>query len=213
MTDQQVVQAMAQQTGQVCGRFRSQQLNRWLHDHSPASATQRRLLGVLTAGLLGLPAAQAQVDTGSVMDRVEVITRPTDAETEVTGQSQPTVTDTIAPDDSSKVITGRVRAAADSSYLPGVFVSVINTSIGVTTDTLGYFRLALHPDYKSDNVTISVGQIGFITQELVVKLRQMNKLSIALQEDTVALGEVIVIGQYRKKSFLEQLRSRSIPKR
>ncbi len=212
MTDKQVIEAMAQQTGRICGRFRSEQLNRSLQASSSASYAQWRLLGVLTAGLLGLPAAQAQVNE-QAGNKVEIASSPANTEVAVTSQSKLNETDPVAPVDTSKFIMGRVKAAVDSSYQPGVSIFIKNTTTGTVTDSLGYFKFALPADYTQDKVVLMVIQIGFVTQELNVKTVGENELSIVLQEDTTALGEIVVTGYYKKMSFLKRLRNRLIPKR
>jgi hypothetical protein len=205
MTDQQVIKAMAQQTDSTCGRFWSGQLSRPLLPHSPTLTALGRLPGILIAGLLGLPAAQAQPG-GPTINQVAVAVHS--AQEHSGGWSASNTTQSINPVDSSRVVTGRVRDAKDGSYLSSAFIAIKNTSFGANTDTLGYFRLKIPADYARNDVVVSVGQVGFITQEITIKTGEKNELSIMLQEDTAALGEVIVTGYYKKMSFWQRLRNR-----
>ena len=116
MTDEAVMQTMAQQVGNVCGRFREDQLNRHLRKETNGSLGYQRLAGLVTAGLLGWQTTQAQLPA-SKPNRVIVVDGAVEKRPEA-GSA------TAAPVHSSRIITGRVVAESDSSTLAGVTVQL-----------------------------------------------------------------------------------------
>ena len=80
----------------------------------------------------------------------------------------------------------------DASGVPliGAAVSVQGTTVGTVTDMDGSFSLAV-PDDIEDPVLV-VTYIGFETQE--VALNNRTEITIVLQENTMQLDEVVVIG-------------------
>ncbi|MGY5846016.1 SusC/RagA family TonB-linked outer membrane protein [Salegentibacter sp. HM20] len=86
-------------------------------------------------------------------------------------------------------VSGTVDEAATGLPLPGVNIIVKNTSKGVVTDFDG--------NYTIDNVAagevLVFSYLGFLPQEVQVTPGQ-SVINISLQEDSEALGEVVVIG-------------------
>lgn len=100
------------------------------------------------------------------------------------GRAEPSVPVAAAPD---RVITGIVRNE-NGEGMPGVSVSVRNTTRGVTTDADGGFRLSL-PD---EATTLVFSFVGYKSQEAVIGAR--TTLDIRLEPDHKALNEVVVVG-------------------
>ncbi len=77
----------------------------------------------------------------------------------------------------------------DSSGEPVIGANVIvrGSSAGVATDLDGRFRLDVVPD-----ATLVVSYLGYNTQEVPVNNR--SQITIVLQENAVALQEVVAIG-------------------
>ena len=77
----------------------------------------------------------------------------------------------------------------DSSGEPVIGANVIvrGSSAGVATDLDGRFRLDVVPD-----ATLVVSYLGYDTQEVPVNNR--SQITIVLQENAVALQEVVAIG-------------------
>lgn len=94
-------------------------------------------------------------------------------------------------------VKGVVVGASDGEPLPGVNVVVKgNSATGTITDLNGEFSLSLLP-----NVQLHVSYVGYKPQD--ISLRGETFLRIALQEDTEALDEVVVIGYgVQKKSVV-----------
>jgi TonB-linked SusC/RagA family outer membrane protein len=114
-----------------------------------------------------------------------------------------------------KSIKGKVTDKANGDGLPGVNVVVRGTSTGTTTDGSGNYTLNV-PD---NGATLVFSFVGYLSQEIEVGNR--STLDVAIESDSKALSEVVVIGYgTAKKSDLtgavgsvkeEQLRERPSP--
>ena len=87
----------------------------------------------------------------------------------------------------TRVIKGSVIAKTDNSPLPGVTIYDQNTKDGVATDINGKFTLKVN---QGDTLVISY--IGFKTQR--IKIADQKELKIILEEESVAIDDVVVIG-------------------
>jgi len=85
-----------------------------------------------------------------------------------------------------KEIRGTVRDSAD--ILPGVSVKVKGTAIGTTTDLSGKYIL----DVPNDNVVLVFSMVGYTSQEIAVKGKEL--IDVSLQPDDKNLDEVVVVG-------------------
>lgn len=212
MSDAEVMRFMAQQTGNACGRFRADQLNRPLRTYSSVSHRQRRLLSLLTAGLFGWHTTQAQISGREIGDNQTTVQM---VESEITEPSTPGTSASAVPVDSSGVITGRVVARADNADLSGVTVRVEGTYVYVYTYATGTFQLTVPVELAANDVTLSVSCSGYVPQEISVKPGHRGPLLIALTEETNAniMGEVMVTEIDKKPSFLDRLRNRLLNNR
>ena len=84
------------------------------------------------------------------------------------------------------VITGKV-VDANGEPLVGAGVQVKGTTIGVVTDLDGVFSVK-----AGDKATLVVSSIGYKTAEVAVGSR--NNLNIVLEDDSLFLDDVVVIG-------------------
>jgi TonB-linked SusC/RagA family outer membrane protein len=85
-------------------------------------------------------------------------------------------------------VTGIITEASTGQPLPGVNVIIKNTSTGTATDFDGNFTLNDVPI----NTIIVVSYLGFISKEVTIK--NSERLTIVLEEDTESLNEVVIIG-------------------
>jgi TonB-dependent starch-binding outer membrane protein SusC len=112
-------------------------------------------------------------------------------------------------------IKGRVTDKANKEGLPGVNVVVKGTSVGTTTDEKGNYSL----DVAGNSSILVFSFVGYVSQEIEVGNR--SNLDVAIESDTKALSEVVVIGYgTAKKSDLtgsvgsvkeDQLKERPAP--
>ncbi|WP_025762965.1 SusC/RagA family TonB-linked outer membrane protein [Dyadobacter tibetensis] len=114
-----------------------------------------------------------------------------------------------------KIITGKVTDSSTGDALPGVNVVVKGTSQGTTTGVDGTYRL----DVADNSTTLVFSFVGFLSKEVTIGSRSV--INLALDSDTKALSEVVVIGYgTAKKSDLtgsvgtvkeDQLKERPAP--
>jgi TonB-linked SusC/RagA family outer membrane protein len=114
-----------------------------------------------------------------------------------------------------RTIKGKVTDKEKGDGLPGVNVVVKGTSTGTTTDGNGNYTL----DVANEGAVLVFSFVGYVSQEIAVGNRSM--LDVAIESDSKALSEVVVIGYgTAKKSDLtgsvgsvkeEQLKERPAP--
>lgn len=89
--------------------------------------------------------------------------------------------------DQQKLVTGKVTVKTGAT-MPGVSVAVKGTTIGTITDTNGNFTLANVPE----NAILSFSFVGMKSQEVAVQGKP--SINVVMEEENLALDEVIVIG-------------------
>lgn len=113
-----------------------------------------------------------------------------------------------------KTIKGKVTDKSNGDGLPGVNIIAKGTSNGTTTDAAGNYTINV-----PEGTTLVFSFVGFVTQEVEVGNR--NVVDLAIESDSKALSEVVVIGYGTvKKSDLTgsvgsvkeaELRERPVP--
>lgn len=91
-----------------------------------------------------------------------------------------------------RVIEGIVKDVKGMP-LPGVTVVIKGTTVGVTTDVDGHFKLLL-PEQKS--ITLVFSFVGMKTLEVVYK--DQKKLDVVMEEEVKQVDEVVVTGYFNK---------------
>lgn len=114
-----------------------------------------------------------------------------------------------------RTVKGKVTDKEKGEGLPGVNVVLKGTSTGTTTDGEGHYTLAV----PESGAVLVFSFVGYVSQEMAVGNRSV--LDIAIESDTKALSEVVVIGYgTAKKSDLTgsvgsvkeaELRERPVP--
>jgi hypothetical protein len=89
----------------------------------------------------------------------------------------------------TSTIKGRVMDAGYEEPLPGVNVVVKGTNYGTTTDLEGNFSIDVPAGHKN---TLEFAYIGYIQEDIEVE--DEKNIEVELEEDIVALDEVVVIG-------------------
>ncbi len=85
----------------------------------------------------------------------------------------------------TRTLTGTILAAEEGP-LPGANVVVKGSTTGTTTDNEGKFTLKV----PSENATIIISSIGFLTEEIAIGNR--STLDLTLKTDVKSLSEVVV---------------------
>ena len=99
-----------------------------------------------------------------------------------------------------KTITGLTKDATDGSYLPGVTVAVLGTTVGTSTDDNGVFSI-----HAAVGDTLLFTYIGKLPVKQIVDKRDI--IEVTLYDDTKALGEVTVVafGTQKKESVVSSI--------
>jgi Ca-activated chloride channel homolog len=87
-----------------------------------------------------------------------------------------------------QLITGRVVDASSKQPLPGVLITLKNTSVKTTTDKGGNYSIKLQGDKR----ILSFSFLGFDTKD--VKVGKARVLNVSLQPSTKTLDEVVIVG-------------------
>jgi TonB-dependent starch-binding outer membrane protein SusC len=87
-----------------------------------------------------------------------------------------------------RTISGKVTASEDGTTLPGVNVVLKGTTIGISTDANGNYKLSV----PSGDGTLIFSFIGLSTQEIEIAGRSVIDVSLSL--DAQQLSEVVVVG-------------------
>ena len=85
-----------------------------------------------------------------------------------------------------RTVTGTVTAA-NNAPVPGVTVTIKNTTRATTTDANGWFSIAVNGD-----VTLIISSVGYKTQ--TINVTNQSNYKIKLDEDVSKLDEVVVTG-------------------
>ena len=97
------------------------------------------------------------------------------------------------------IVSGRITDALSGEPLIGSTVIVKGTSIGVTTDVEGSYKIPLEPGIYAIEFRF-VGYKGKIVENVEVKESQITKLDVILEQDATSLGEVVITETYDKAS-------------
>jgi TonB-linked SusC/RagA family outer membrane protein len=94
----------------------------------------------------------------------------------------------------TRTVTGRITNEKGSP-VAGATITAKGTSIGVSADSLGNYRLSI-PDQVN---SLIVKSMGYLTHE--VALNGRNVVDIMLQEDINSMSEVVVVGYGTQKKI------------
>lgn len=190
-TDAEILALLRQAAGgRVCGRFRAEQLNRELV-HVPESAAPRWRAWLLAVAALwaGPAAAQSLRGTHSggpvPLDGATAPTEQRSAATAVSGAAVtvPDTTRVVVGESVAEAptlrIEGRVLDETAGIGLPGATVLIKGTTIGVSTDTNGYFEL----NTAEAQPTLVCSSIGYVTSEKVVDADLKQPIGISMATD------------------------------
>ncbi|MDT0685405.1 SusC/RagA family TonB-linked outer membrane protein [Autumnicola psychrophila] len=92
-------------------------------------------------------------------------------------------------------VSGTVTSADDTLPLPGASVSIVGQQTGAVTDFDGNYTITAAADSQ-----LQFSFVGFETQ--IVDVNNRNTINIALQEDTNALDEIVVVGYGTQRKAL-----------
>jgi len=85
-----------------------------------------------------------------------------------------------------RTVTGKVTALGDGTELPGVNVILKGTTSGAVTDVSGVYKVTV----PADGGILVFSYIGYLAQE--IEIGNQSVIDIILEEDIIALSEVVV---------------------
>jgi Domain of unknown function (DUF4139)/N-terminal domain of unknown function (DUF4140) len=88
-------------------------------------------------------------------------------------------------------VRGKVIAKSDGEGLPGVMITLKNTSLGTQTDANGNFKINVPPNISTNKKVLICSFIGMKTQEVNIS---SNLIDIFMEDDSRQLEEVVVVG-------------------
>lgn len=185
-TDEQLIEYFKSLPQNTCGKFRQEQLKTYPL-LEPKRAPRLTWFSVLLSSIM--------LFFTSRFTQAQDLPKPTTEQVYVKGE----ITQTTSAKRIS--ITGVVKSIDDNTPIPGVNVILKGTVNGTVTDANGEFELQLLKSSGTEVLLFSF--VGFKTVEYPLGEQPPQKLTIAMEMDTTALGEVVLIGGIcaRKISF------------
>jgi hypothetical protein len=194
LSDEAILKIMKNSNGNMCGRFREDQLNRDLvikrgiySFHSIFSKVAASLLF-----FIGLETASAQVrkyETAPTQTPKTIAQTPVAKKKKVIGTTK-------------KIIQGRIYSSAGYTISKAI-IFVKGTAIRVESDSTGYFKIFLPDHLIKNTLTLAVSAKGFADNEFNINQKQFGtRLKLTLSE-TITLDPVVVEAQgvYRTKTM------------
>lgn len=196
LSDQEIIQLLSQNTGNVCARVSPEQLNRDLLTYHPK--TKRKGLALFTGlfAMLTFENASGALRKSSVNTTIHHV----DHSSSKLPVKWNLNTGSSTIDSPQNIIRGKVTGANTNLPLAYATVMIKNSNIGVLTDTMGLFTIVIPDKLMAKEVELVVSSIGYTQAEIKIDTKQMLGKSelISLQLGAEFLGEVIII-QKRKK--------------
>jgi hypothetical protein len=190
LSEKEIVSYISGAAGNICGRFRSEQLK------TPYVAKEhaqiRPGMSLIKAGLIGV--------------FLMLMSKPTLAQektqkqrTEVVQEKQKDFGKSQFIEDEEYWIEGTIQDKYDHLGMPGVNVALKGTTHGTTSDADGYFRLPVRVR-KGDVLVVSF--IGYTTEEYKVPTTAETTIVLKLNMDYEIMGEIAVDGLYNRRTTL-----------
>ncbi|HJT75410.1 MAG TPA: carboxypeptidase-like regulatory domain-containing protein [Chitinophaga sp.] len=177
MTDQQIMAAIKASSGNICGRFLPEQLDRELV--IPNSPRRAWLPAAVFTSLLAI----ITPDTKAAVARPEVeLVYDADISNNTTTGDKDTLTCTI---------TGKVLDARENYPIVSASITLKGTKYGTVTDTSGNFRLTFKVDSYDKKIILEARFIGYETKEIKMKAGKTQTVSpVKLELRTEVLGGI-----------------------
>ena len=181
MSDQQVLNYFKNATGNTCGRFANDQLERPTHETTQPKKKVWWVAAVMPLLLL-INKANAQTKGKVLINKPYTVSTKIDR---LTGF----VVSSAEPTQGGKIIRGSVQNQ-NGIPVPFATVSLKNSIANTITDSLGNFEL--HTPSVADTVYINVSSHGYESREYNFPKQEATNVMITLEEKSYALNPVCV---------------------
>jgi hypothetical protein len=176
-TDEQVKDYFKSRPQNTCGRFRPNQLKTYMVIE-PKATPRLGWLSLLLSGIM--------LFFTSRFTQAQSLPKPGIEQIHVNGEIHQQTSTT-----SKLRLTGVVKSLEDGTPLPGVNVMLKGTVNGTATDANGEFELEIAKLTSTEVLVFSF--IGLKTIEYpITKTQPLQKLTIEMELDTIALGDVMI---------------------
>src|SRR5450759_4553365 len=99
----------------------------------------------------------------------------------------------------SATISGFVRDAKSGETLTGaVIYPKENPTIGITSNSYGYFSLTL----PTGNYTIIVQYLGYKAKSISLDLKENVKVTVDMEEESITLKEITITGEKKNNNVV-----------
>lgn len=200
-TDAEILHYLQQNTGNICGRFRPEQLDR--HLKAPKAPRQTGF-GAMAAGFAALLAMkEPSIQQISTLPALHAPAVNLSSKTEDPARS--------TAQDSMRIIAGKVVDMETGEALIGSVVTIDGTSWGAGTDTDGRFSIRIPiQELPQKPLTLRIFYTGYPTLEIVCPERVLTEdialVPIALDARAVAVMGEVVICHPPKPTMKQRLR-------
>ncbi len=190
MSDAELIKTLQSHSGNLCGRFRNEQINRTLLlPQAPKPTAQLRKI---LAGLLLLAGANQTLhaQVGKIMIEPATTTHH-DSNTEQQQEGS-----LLAQ------VKGRVIDANTKEPIAFCMLYIKDTHLSAVADKDGFFVLDLPKSFSGDSITLRCNYIGYETHLSSFKISNLPaSISIALKpdENSFIMGDMIIIEEPAKK--------------
>ena len=100
----------------------------------------------------------------------------------------------------SATVSGFVRDARNGETLTGAVIYAEEIpAIGITTNSYGYFSLSL----PLGKYSLIVRFMGYKTQKVLLDLKENVKLNLEMQEESIALKEITIMGEKNNNNVVQ----------
>jgi hypothetical protein len=179
-------------TNKTCGRLSEQQIeriNQILHNHTNQQPNLWRIFAwAFSASALSSIVAIQNINAAEKPINQELIEN-------FANKNEDNTNAEINEKDSLKqswVISGTVKAASDSTPLPGVTVMIKGTNIGTVTDIEGGYKLDISKFASQEEVTLVAFYVGMKTHEQQIVPTDTNFDIEMLEGEYEFVGELVV---------------------
>ena len=180
LSDQEIIRRITGSSGNLCGRFSSEQLNRPLVDNESALSFSRfyKILVSLLL-LVTTESTLAQSKKNKLLSATEIYPEQTSVPVKPQTRKK-----TCSPS-SNLLLKGKVLDSTSRELLPFSTVFIKNANRSVQTDSNGYFELSIPKSLFKDSLLLIISNYGYINREFRINKRDgssVKEFSIIAQQ-------------------------------
>ncbi|WP_316803767.1 carboxypeptidase-like regulatory domain-containing protein [Pedobacter nototheniae] len=193
--DQDLRNWFIENQGKGCGRFRPEQLGRFV---DPEISTRKFRPGLIAASIFTLLSF-------SKLSEARAVEKPSFYQNNQKLNFKLKNLNNQPATDSLRLIKGKIIDKDDKSALPGVSISLGGTDYRTTTNSTGEFLIRVPADFNKNECSITINYIGYKSMTSSINLLQADSINLELCASTEMLGGAQIM-YVRNPSIWERLR-------